>query len=110
MRLERKIKILAVCGTRPDTVKMDKVSNTGYPLGRMDAFTKKLFTGIFWYADYPTHYAGQAEYANAKKGQALIDDAAAKLAAVIRLAKSDSTPAKLQEEFYGLSGRPVSLL
>jgi creatinine amidohydrolase len=92
---------------RPDTVKMDKVSNTGSPLGRMDAFTKKLFAGIFWYADYPTHYAGQAEYANARKGEALVQDAAAKLAEVIRLAKTDCTPARLQAEFYQLAQQPL---
>ncbi len=85
---------------RPDTVKMDQVSNTGSPLGRMSPFEKKLFAGIGWYADYPTHYAGQAEYASAEKGRALIQDRAEKLAEVIRLAKSDETPAELQAEFF----------
>jgi len=87
---------------RPDTVRMDKVSHDGQPLGRMAAFDKKLYMGIWWYADYPTHYAGQAEYANPKKGQALIQDRVEKLAAAIRLAKSDDTPARLQAEFFGL--------
>ncbi len=91
----------------PDTVKMDKVSNTGNPLGRMTAFEKKLFTGIFWYADYPTHYAGQAEYATVAKGKALIRERAEKLAEVIRLAKTDLTPARLQEEFYRLAETPT---
>ncbi len=91
---------------RPDTVKMNRVTDTGNPLGRMDAFHKKLFTGIFWYADYPTHYAGQAECANAKKGEAFVRERAEKLAEVIRLAKSDATPAKLQEEFFRLAQRP----
>ncbi len=91
----------------PDTVKMDKVSKDGNPLGRMDPFTKKLFTAIFWYADYPTHYAGQAEYATAAKGLALIRDPAEKMAAIIRLAKSDNTPARLQEEFFRLAEQPL---
>jgi creatinine amidohydrolase len=92
---------------RPDTVKLNQVSNTGNPLGRMDAFNKKLFTAMFWYADYPTHYAGQAEYATAVKGEAFVRERAEKLAEVIRLAKSDATPGKLQEEFFRLAQRPV---
>lgn len=94
---------------RPDIVHMDQVGKDGNPLGRMTEFEKKLFTAIFWYADYPTHYAGQAEYANVRKGQALMQDRAEKLAAAIRLAKSSDTPAKLQAEFFSLcqrAGRP----
>lgn len=87
---------------QPDSVRMDQLGPPGDPLGRMTPFEKKLFTAIFWYADYPRHYAGQAEYATAAKGEALIQDRAEKLATAIRLARSDNTPAALQEEFFRL--------
>ncbi len=92
---------------RPDAVKMDQVGQDGQPRGRMTGFEKKLFTAIGWYADYPTHYAGQAEYATAEKGQALIRDRAEKLAAIVKLAKSDNTPAQLQAEFFDLASEPL---
>lgn len=85
-----------------ESVRMDQVGKDGSPLGRMTAFEKNLFAGIGWYADYPTHYAGQAEYATAEKGRALIQDRVDRLAEVIRLAKSNDTPARLQAEFYSL--------
>jgi len=85
---------------RPDLVKMDKIGKDGLPLGRMKDFSGKLFTGIWWYADYPTHYAGTAEYATAEKGKAILQDRVNALVEAIRLVKTDDTPARLQAEFF----------
>jgi len=88
---------------RPDLVKMDLLSSDrsdGLPRGRMRAFDEKLFNAMFWYADFPTHYAGQAKLSSPEKGKALIEDRVNKLVKAIRLVKTDDTPAKLQAEFF----------
>lgn len=92
---------------RPESVRMHQIGQDGNPLDRMAAFRKRLFAGIGWYADYPAHYAGQAESASESKGRALLEEQVGHLAAAIRLAKSDDTPARLQAEFYRLT-QPVS--
>lgn len=85
---------------QPETVHMDQVGKDGHRRGRMKEFEGKLSTAVGWYANFPTHYAGQGEYGSQRKGQALIEDAAKRLAAAIRLVKTNDTAARLQAEFF----------
>ncbi len=98
---------------RPELVKMDAVGDrTGERLGRMD-HVKGGLNGFWWYADYPTHWAGDARPASAEKGKILTGLQIDCLAAYIRKVKADEVTPTLAEEFFrrereirGEQGRP----
>ncbi len=62
-------------------------------------------TGIWWYARYPEHYAGDARTATAEKGEFLVGRMVAFLADYIRAVKADETVPDLLAEFFARSGR-----
>lgn len=89
-----------VLGTYPHLVKMDRVpDDPAPPLNRMEGLPP-TFTGIWWYADYPEHYAGDARSASEEKGQTLIRLAAESLAQYIAAVKADEVVPTLEAEFF----------
>jgi creatinine amidohydrolase len=70
---------------------------------------KKLpfgYTGIWWYAKYPNHFASDNNTPNKRLGELLISSDASQLAELIKYLKQDNTVEKLQEEFYRRSDNP----
>jgi creatinine amidohydrolase len=93
--------ILAI---RPELVKSETLpSDTeGSALGRLKPLRdQNVDMGIWWYADYPTHYCGDGHPATGEKGEAWYVDRAQVLAKVIRLIKDDKETKRLQDEFFG---------
>jgi creatinine amidohydrolase len=81
-------------------VKMERVpAEPAEPLKRLGHLPAAK-TGIFWYADFPNHYAGDARTASVEKGlklrQLLVDALAEFIAAV----KADAVVPALEEEFF----------
>ncbi|MDY7009794.1 MAG: creatininase family protein [Planctomycetota bacterium] len=90
---------------RPDLVKMEALDGqVAEPLGRLD-HVKPGYTALWWYADYPEHYAGDARTASAEKGKVLTDLLVDSLAAFIRAVKNDTVTPKLAWEFFSARGR-----
>jgi creatinine amidohydrolase len=58
------------------------------------------YTGIWWYAKFPNHYAGDGSQYSSKLGGLLIKSDAGQLAELIRYLKTDNSIEKLQQEFY----------
>lgn len=88
---------------RPELVKKDQLqaADEGQPLGRLKALSDAgVYTGIWWYADHPTHYGGDARPASAEKGKKLFEANVRFLVKAIRLIKEDSTSLALQNEFF----------
>jgi creatinine amidohydrolase len=88
---------------RPDLVRRDQLRSDGegMPLGRLDALRAAgLTTGIWWYADHPTHYRGDGAPATAEKGERYLEAVARSLAHCIRLVKDDNVSRELQEKFF----------
>jgi creatinine amidohydrolase len=84
----------------PELVRMERVPSTpGEALGRLGHLPQN-YSGIWWYADYPQHYAGDARPASREKGLALralqVDDLADFIAAV----KADQAVPLLSKEFF----------
>jgi creatinine amidohydrolase len=71
------------------------------------AFPPGLSTGIWWYASYPNHYAGDAAGATAARGAALQDVRAEGIAQAIAWVKADTVAPQLQQEFFEKSGKPL---
>src|SRR5688500_15755855 len=71
---------------RPDLVKMERIpdSDEWRALGRLQPLRDAgAETGMWWYADHPTHYAGDAHPGNVETGNQLIDARAAFIAQAV---------------------------
>jgi creatinine amidohydrolase len=98
--------ILAI---RPDLVHTDQLhgDGEGMPLNRLKPLTDTgVYTGIWWYADHPTHYRGDGTPATAEKGDLLLSARARALARAIRAIKEDQVTKRLQDEFFAASSQP----
>ena len=99
-------KMLAI---RPDLVVRDQIpaGGEGHPLGRLDQLRALgATTGIWWYADHPTHYRGDATPATPEKGERALDACAEALVRAIQAIKQDDEARRLQNEFFGRSEAP----
>ncbi|HKW96103.1 MAG TPA: creatininase family protein [Bryobacteraceae bacterium] len=93
--------------SRPDLVHLDRAgSESGADQNRQD-LPQGVYTGIWWYARYPEHYAGDAAAANRELGEFDMKAWAAGIANVIRSVKADQVSLKLQNEFYEKSNKPL---
>ncbi len=84
----------------PELVKMDKIDKeTTYPKKRLTHLSG-LFSGLSWYANYPEHYVGNANYATIEKGKKLVDYEVQALAKFIKSAKDDQVLHELSNDFF----------
>jgi creatinine amidohydrolase len=58
------------------------------------------YTGIWWYAKYPNHFASDINTPNKRLGELLVTSDAGQLAELIKFMKKDNTIQQLQEEFF----------
>ena len=92
---------------RPDLVHMDRVGReSGRDQNRLK-LPDTIYTGIWWYAKFPEHYAGDASAANKELGEFDMKAWASQLAEAIRAVKADDESLRLQNEFYEKAGHPV---
>jgi creatinine amidohydrolase len=71
------------------------------PLERLQELGQMgVYTGIWWYADHPTHYRGDGSPATGEKGERLLAARAQALAAAIRLVRQDGETKRLQDAFF----------
>lgn len=93
---------------RPDLVRPEMAKTQS---GEDQARLKQLpyaYTGIWWYARYPNHYAGDGSQYSKELGAMLIKSGASELAELIKYLKTDTSVAKLQEEFNTRAKSPAS--
>ncbi|HET9100018.1 MAG TPA: creatininase family protein [Acidobacteriaceae bacterium] len=93
--------------SRPDLLHMNRVGQeSGADQNRVH-LPPGVYTGIWWYAKFPDHYAGSAQYASAKLGEEDMKAWAEGIAGAIRAIKADQTSLQLQSEFYRKSTHPL---
>ncbi|MHB8629971.1 MAG: creatininase family protein [Aggregatilineales bacterium] len=100
------IETSVILAIRPDLVHMDQLRSggEGMPLERLKTLRDMgIDTGIWWYADHPTHYRGDGRSATDEKGDIYLTARARALACVIRVVKDDQTTKRLQDEFFSAS-------
>ncbi len=94
--------------SRPDLVHMDRAaSESGADQNRLD-LPAGVYTGIWWYAKFPDHYAGDGTAATKELGEFDMKAWADSIANAIRAIKADQVSPRLQEEFYQHSLVPLS--
>ena len=93
---------------RPDLVHMDRLGKeSGDDLNRLD-LPASVYTGIWWYAKFPNHYAGDATAANTTLGDFDMKAWVNNIAIAIRSIKADQMSPRLQDEFFRKSREPLS--
>ena len=93
--------------SRPDLVHLDRATQeSGADLNRLD-LPHDVYTGIWWYAKFPNHYAGDGSVARKELGQFDMDAWAADVANTIRAIKADQVSPRLQREFFEKSRDPL---
>jgi creatinine amidohydrolase len=65
------------------------------------------YTGIWWYAKYPNHFASDVNTPDKKLGELLIDSEAGQVAELIKFLKKDNSIQQLQEEFFKRADNPL---
>jgi creatinine amidohydrolase len=93
--------------SRPDLVHIDRAgSESGADQKRQD-LPASVYTGIWWYAKFPEHYAGDGTLATKELGEFDMKAWADGIAAAIRAIKSDQVSLRLQNEFFEKSRHPL---
>lgn len=94
--------------SRPDLVHIDRAtSENGADRNRLD-LPAGVYTGIWWYAKFPDHYAGDGSVATAELGEFDMKAWAKNIANAIRAVKSDQVAPRLQTEFFQNAGHPMN--
>jgi creatinine amidohydrolase len=95
-----------IAAIRPELAKLQRASDqSGRDLQRNEM--QNLYTGIWWYAKYPNHYAGEASGANAAIGEVSLEQRAKQLAGVVGMVKRDKITRQLMEDFWRESASPL---
>jgi len=68
------------------------------------------YSGIWWYARFPNHYAGDGSLGTAELGRLLLKKDVDELTAMIREVKQDKTVLELQKRFFDSAEKPVKRL
>ncbi|HNT47961.1 MAG TPA: creatininase family protein [Bacteroidales bacterium] len=88
---------------RPDLVHMDRVAlESGRDQARLPL--PGTYTGIWWYARYPNHYAGDATGSDPEIGRLSLDSSVAQLQKVIGMLKAETGTLELQYRFFKEAG------
>jgi len=93
--------------SRPELVHMDRVATESGADQKRQDLPPGVYTGIWWYAKFPEHYAGDAAAANRELGEFDMKAWADGIANVIRAVKADQASLRLQNEFYEKSKSPL---
>ena len=91
----------------PGLVHRDQAkAESGADLKRLAALTR-AYTGIWWYARFPNHYAGDGSVASAELGRLLVAKTVDELVAMIKEVKSDAAALELQKRFFESAAQPL---
>jgi creatinine amidohydrolase len=93
---------------RPDLIHPERgKEQSGEDLKRLGALPY-FYTGIWWYAKYPNHYAGDGSSATREIGELLLNHQSNQLAKLITTMKQNgNTILELQQHFYDESEKPL---
>jgi len=92
---------------RPDLVHLDRATQeSGADQARVK-LPEDLYTGIWWYARFPNHYAGEGAAASRELGEFETKTWIDAIVQSIRAVKADQESLRLQNEFYERSKHPL---
>ena len=92
---------------RPDLVHQDRAAQESGADQARQHLPEGLYTGIWWYARFPNHYAGEGAAASRELGQYEARSWINGIVLAIRAVKADQESLRLQNEFYERSRHPL---
>jgi creatinine amidohydrolase len=92
---------------RPDLVHMDRASGQSGADQHRQALPGSVYTGIWWYARFPNHYAGKGAEAIKELGAFDQKEWSRQIAEALKAIKADDASLKLQNQFYEESQHPL---
>jgi len=92
---------------RPDLVDVNAISSqSGADQNRLGDLPFG-YTGIWWYAKYPNHYASDVAQPNKRLGELLFLRWSDQVASLIKYLKASNKIEQLQQEFYNRAANPL---
>jgi len=93
---------------RPDLAHAERAKQqSGEDQGRLKGI-EGLYAGIWWYARFPNHYAGDGTLATKELGETMIQAQVSQLIKVLQQIKRDDRILELQERFFGEAENPLA--
>ncbi len=92
---------------RPDLVHIDRAEQQSGADQNRDPLPNSVYTGIWWYAKFPNHYAGQGAAASKELGAFDQKTWSREIAEAIKAIKADDQSLKLQNQFFEQSQHPL---
>jgi len=92
---------------RPDLVHLDRAKDESGADQARQKLPDSLYTGIWWYARFPNHYAGDGSVASRELGEFDTKTLISDLVTAIRAVKNDSEGLKLQQQFFEEATHPL---
>jgi creatinine amidohydrolase len=92
---------------RPDLVHQDRSASESGADQHRENLPDGVYTGIWWYARFPEHYAGDGSAATHELGEYQMNWWISSIAKSIAAIKADDVSLKLQNEFYEKSTHPL---
>ena len=85
---------------RPELVKMDSAKNQSGENQKRLPLPSTLYTAIWWYANFPNHYAGEGAKATRELGELITEHTIESLVRSLKAVKADTKTLQLQNEFF----------
>ncbi|GAA3753274.1 creatininase family protein [Terriglobus aquaticus] len=92
---------------RPDLVHLDRATSQSGADQHHLHLPSSVYTGIWWYARFPEHYAGDGSAATKELGAFDQKNWSRTIAEGLRAIKADSDSLRLQNEFYEKAQHPL---
>ncbi len=92
---------------RPDLVHQDRAGQQSGADQHRQKLPGSVYTGIWWYARFPNHYAGDASAANKELGEFDQKEWSRQIAEAIKAIKADDESLKLQNQFLEDAKHPL---
>jgi creatinine amidohydrolase len=92
---------------RPDLLHMDRATSESGADQHRQNLPEGVYTGIWWYARFPDHYAGDGSAATRELGEYQMKWWIDSIGKAIVAIKADDVSLKLQSEFYEKSAHPL---
>lgn len=92
---------------RPDLVHQDRANSQSGADQKRQKLPESVYTGIWWYARFPNHYAGDASAANKELGEFDQKTWSKEIADALKAIKADDISLKLQNQFFEDAKHPL---
>lgn len=92
---------------RPDLVHLDRANQQSGADQHRVHLPDSVYTGIWWYARFPNHYAGDASAANKELGEFDQKTWSKEIADALKAIKADDESLKLQNQFFEDAKHPL---